>query len=176
MKQKVGMVLCVLLGAALVMMCDSDAVQDMLDGEEAAAATDGEEAPAATTSELAGITCPAGGALVVNYGPMGTVAALLATCWDVTTKRLNGPMASRCGNGQPMGEGQYFDGEAHGLSISWGLACDGVFGGGTCVNKGSIVWHCRAQSEDSNFEPDYPVYECSTREEAEALAAEHGCP
>jgi hypothetical protein len=44
MKQKVMMVVCVLFGAALVMMCDTDAVQgisdvvqDMVDGEEASA-------------------------------------------------------------------------------------------------------------------------------------------
>ena len=69
MKQKAGMVLCVLFGAALVMMCDSDgvdrvrgAVQDMVDGEEAQAAW--EAGSAATTSELAGFTCPQGTALV----------------------------------------------------------------------------------------------------------------
>ena len=166
MKHKVMMMACVLFGAALVMMCDTDAVQDLVDGEEASATT---------TSELADITCPAGSALVVNYVLLSATQGLVASCWDVTTKRLNGPMASHCGNGQPIGEVQYLDGEAHGLSINWGLACDGVFAGGACMNKGSIVWICRAQ-RDVNFEPDYPVYDCSTREEVEALAAEHGCP
>ena len=55
MKQRLTMVVCVVLGAALVMMCDTDAVQDMVDGEEASAT----DTPSGPTDD--GTTAGSGG-------------------------------------------------------------------------------------------------------------------
>ena len=209
MKQKVGMVLCVLLGAALVMMCDSDAVQDisdvvqdMVDGDEASAndsasgpasdsepttATDCEPAEAAGLSELAGITCPEGSVLATGVRT-GTQLwpNFYAACWSKTTKALNGPAIERFGTGEMSTLTHYSDGRKHGLEARWEMDPDGYpyeypFEAALCTHKdggpwGSTLWYCAPGEVERTHASGDSIYECSTFEEAEALAAEHGCP
>ena len=82
MKQKAGMVACVLFGAALVMMCDSDAVQDMVDGEEAAANECGEvpsgELQLLAEPKVVGMYSPR---LVVVEVAAGETAQPPSGCW-----------------------------------------------------------------------------------------------
>jgi hypothetical protein len=221
MRQRLMMVVCVALGAALVMMCDSDAVQDMVDGEEASAtdASSGTgDGPGANGSsglssnealaQLAGIECPEGSVLVTaaTYAIGSHVSATNAEtgghvayqfeghCISLTSKQLEGPSVVICPNGQGTHLANYSGGVQHGLSLTWSLEgyqggdpsreCEDVryydaTGGwnelplhrGECRDQGARVWSC---TENGTGVP--PYYHCSTREEAEALAAELGCP
>ena len=166
MKQRALMVLCVLLGAGLVMMCDSDAVQDMMDGQEA---------QAATTSELAGITCPDGAVLVESVVLVKHGVSYVGSCWDTTIKQAHGSTVMRCPNGQVYFKEPWVDGQRHGLA-TWSGVCGGEDEGefrGWCYDEGTTVWEC---SHAPSYDSKWPVYECSTQEDVDALVAEHGCP
>ena len=146
------------------------AVQDMVDGEEAQAAW--EAGSAATTSELAGFTCPQGTALVesITVGDPGGVV-YFATCWNISTKQIHGPVLARFPDGHVALQDEFVEGENHGLSFEWSHTTGHPFRRANCWDNGSSTWDCWPPGGNA-----FADYECSSPEEAEALAAQIGCP
>ena len=85
-----------------------------------------------------------------------------------------------------MSHYEYAEGDKHGLQFKWNSKGVHEFAKAECYDQGSEVWACaplvyrgeeREGGEGERTEIPWGVtYGCSTREEAEALAAEHGCP
>ena len=178
MRRRAFMVLCVLIGGGLVMMCDSDAVQDMINGEEA---------QASELSDLAGIACPEGGVMTTGGAHPGFFTA---TCWDPTTKLAHGPAIGRCQDGQPYMQLTFSGGKYTGLNFRH--SCDispdtERFSGAACFSEGALIWCCEESPEPecignwsghgaTDDTTNAKVLICSTTDEVDALVLEYGCP
>jgi hypothetical protein len=158
-------------------MCDSDAVQDMINGEEA---------QASELSDLAGIACSNGGVMTTGGSHPGS---LTATCWDPMTKHAHGPAIGRCPDGQPYVQLTYSQGKYTGLNLRH--SCDTSpnterFRSAACFSEGELIWCCEESPESgcigywSDLATDDTTNAkeliCSTTDEVDALVLEYGCP